>query len=101
MIFLSFISVGCTGLTLTPMVPPFRFGFWEPAGGGGDNFAVIRYLFRQEGFLQVPGLYLFEEIGVLFEIHGGLVLRNDNTGFFARTKLFEFDGNRGQVAVPG
>ncbi|MFP3090577.1 hypothetical protein LQZ21_09655 [Treponema sp. TIM-1] len=49
----------------------------------------------------ISGLYLFEEVGVLLEVHGGLVLGNGDTDFLAGTKMLELGSNRGQVAVSG
>jgi hypothetical protein len=79
----------------------FRFQLEQPARRGGNGFVVISNLFRQEGLLQVPVLYLLEEIGVLFEVHDGLVLGDDNADLPAGAEFSELGGNRGQVAIPG
>ena len=62
------------------------FGGSQPAGGG-DDFSVIGYLFRQERLFQVFGLYLFEKIGVLLKVHCGLPFGDDYTNFLIGTKL--------------
>ena len=77
----------------------FRAG--QPACRSANNRTMIGNVFRQEGLLQVPILYLFEEIGVLFEMHCRLILRDDDTDFLDRAEFFEFCRYRGKVAVPG
>ncbi|MDR3142638.1 MAG: hypothetical protein LBU37_13075 [Tannerellaceae bacterium] len=54
---------------------------------GGDDVVVIGNLLGQKGLFQIPILYLLKKIGMLLEVHGGLVLQDDNANFLARAEF--------------
>jgi hypothetical protein len=43
---------------------------WASSPPGGNDFAVIGNLLRQEGLFQVPVRYFPEKAGALFDVHG-------------------------------